>query len=211
MRGFRIFPAALLLALSPAALAEVAVYRDAPISYVGANIMTLNVDGGVLDQTAGGFLFRLGGMIDPYFGAEVRLGRGFWHETQRFPGSRVQVDVDHVAGVYGTARLPFDVPLIELPLVDKLFVHALVGVADVQLRTETDICAGGCGATRVDHDSSTDMSWGVGMGMELKLPKIELPVFNSPRRIGLSLEYMNYGGKNDIDLSGVEAGLMVFF
>lgn len=211
MRGFRTFPAALLLALSPAALADIAVYRDAPTSYVGANIMTLNVDGDVLDQTAGGFLFRLGGMIDPHFGAEVRLGRGFWHETQRFPGTRIQVDVDHVAGVYGTARLPFDVPLIELPLVDKLFVHALLGVADVQLRTETDICAGGCGATQVDHDSATDLSWGVGMGMELKLPKIELPVFNSPRRIGLSLEYMNYGGKDEIDLTGVEAGLMVFF
>lgn len=211
MRGSRIFPAVLLLALSPAALAEIAVYRDAPTSYVGANIMMPNVKGAGLDQVPGGFLFRLGGMVDPHFGAEVRLGRGFWHETQRAPGTRVQIDVDHIAGVYGTARLPFDVPLVELPLVDKLFVHALVGVADVQLRTETDTCAGGCGATRVDHDSATDMSWGVGMGMELKLPKIELPVFNSPRRIGLSLEYMNYGGKNDIDVSGIEAGLMVFF
>lgn len=210
MRGFRIFLAALLLALSPAALAEIAVYRDAPVSYVGANIMTLNVDGDVLDQTAGGFLFRLGGMIDPHFGAEVRLARGFWHETQRFPGTRVQVDVDHVAGLYGSARLPFDVPLIELPLVDKLFVHALLGVADVQLRSEINTCAVGC-TTQVSHDSATDLSWGVGMGMELKLPKIELPVLNSPRRIGLSLEYMNYGAKYDIDLTGVEAGLMVFF
>ena len=150
-------------------------------------------------------------MVDPHFGAEVRLGRGFWHETQRAPGIRVQIDVDHVAGVYGTGRLPFDVPFVELPLVDKLFVHALVGVADVQLRTETDICAPVCNNTSVDRDSITGLSWGVGMGMELKLPKIELPVLNSPRRIGLSLEYMDYGGKDSIDVSGIEAGLMVFF
>jgi hypothetical protein len=210
MRGFRFFPA-LLLVLTSAAAADIAVYRDAPNSYVGANIMTLNVQGTDLDQTPGGFLFRLGGMVDPHFGAELRLGRGFWHETERVPGSRLQVDVDHIIGVYGTGRLPFDVPLIELPLVDKLFVHALVGIADVQLRSESDTCAGGCRATRVRHDAATDLSWGVGLGMELALPKIELPVFNSPRRIGLSLEYMNYGAKYDIDLTGVEAGIMVFF
>src|SRR5690606_30534154 len=117
-----------------------------------------------LDQTPGGFLFRLGGMVDRHFGAEVRLGRSLWHETQRFPGSRVQIDVDHIAGVYGTARLPFNVPLIDVPLVDKLFVHVLAGVADVQLRGEYDVCAGGCGATQLRRDAATDLSWGVGMG-----------------------------------------------
>lgn len=211
MRGLRIVPALALLLGGPA-LADIAVYRDAPVSYVGANILTLNAEGPAFDQTPGGFLFRLGGMVDPNFGAEVRIGRGLWHETERAGVARLQLDVDHVAGVYGTGRLPFDVPLVELPLVDKLFVHGLVGIADVQLRTEADICGNpGCGGTRITRANSTDLSWGVGLGMELALPRIELPVLNSPRRMGLSLEYMNYGGKNDVDLTGIEAGLMIFF
>lgn len=211
MRGSHIFPV-LLLGLCSAATAEIAVYRDAPNSYVAANIMMTTVDGGPIDQNQGGLTVRMGGMLDENFGAEVRLGRGLWHETQRLPGAvRLQVDVDHIAGVYAVGRLPFAVPLVELPLVDRLFVHALAGVADVQLRAEQDICVGTCGATTVTRESTTDFSWGVGIGAELKLPRVELPVLNTPRRIGLSLEYMTYGGWKDVDVSGIEAGVMVFF
>jgi hypothetical protein len=211
MRGSHFFPV-LLLGLCSAATAEIAVYRDAPNSYVAANIMMTTVEGGQVDQSQGGFSFRLGGMIDENFGAEVRLGRGLWHETQRLPGDvRLQIDVDHVAGLYGTARLPFNVPLIDVPLVDKLFVHALAGVADIQLRAQQDICVGGCRGTTVTRESALDFSWGLGVGAELKLPKIELPVMNMPRRVGLSLEYMDYSGFDDVDVSGIEAGVMVFF
>ena len=211
MRGSHFFPV-LLLGLCSAANAEIAVYRDAPNSYVAANIMITTVEGGQVDQNQGGFSVRMGGMLDENFGAEVRLGRGLWHETQRLPGDiRLQVDVDHIAGVYAVGRLPFAVPVVELPLVDRLFVHALAGVADVQLRAEQDFCVGGCGGTKVTRKSVLDFSWGVGFGAELKLPKIELPVLNMPRRVGLSLEYMNYSGFDDVDVSGIEAGVMVFF
>ncbi|MCC1496062.1 outer membrane beta-barrel protein [Alcanivorax sp. 1008] len=211
MRGYHIFPV-LLVGLCSAATAEIAVYRDAPNSYVATNIMMTNVQGGQVDQSQGGFSVRMGGMVDQNFGAEVRLARGLWHETQRLPGSvRLQIDVDHIAGVYAVGRLPFDVPLVELPLVDRLFVHALAGVADVRLRAEQDICIGGCGSTTVTRRSNLDFSWGLGIGAELKLPKVELPVLNMPRRVGLSLEYMNYQGWKDVDVTGIEAGVMVFF
>jgi hypothetical protein len=210
MRAFRFLPA-LLLVMSGGVAADIAVYRDAANSYVGANIALISVEANTVDQTPGGFVFRLGGMVDKHWGAEVRLGRTFWHEVEYTPGggSR-QVDIDHVIGVYGTGRLPFNVPFIEVPLVDKLFVQAMAGVADVQLRSRTVSCTPDCTRTYRRNDA-TDLSWGVGMGMELALPKIELPVFNAPRRIGLSLEYMNYGGKYDVDFTGIEAGLMVFF
>jgi hypothetical protein len=210
MRVCRFLPV-LMLALAVPATADIAFYRDQPKSYVASNIFMLEVDGAGIDQTPGGVLFRLGGMVDRHFGAEVRLGRGLWHESQpQDDDSRLKISVDHVVGVYGTARLPFDVPLITLPLVDKLFVHALVGAADVQLRSELTQCDPDC-SRQVQHNGRTDLSWGVGMGMELALPKIELPLFDAPRRIGLSLEYMHYGSKYDVDLNAIEAGVMVFF
>lgn len=211
MKGFRVFPA-LLLGLCCTATAEMSVYRDKPNSYVATNLMFTNIDGGAVDQTQGGFSVRMGGMLDENFGAEVRFGRGLWHETQRFPsGARVQADVDHIAGIYGVARLPFAVPFVQLPVVDRLFVHALAGVADVQLRHEQNICLAGCGRTMVRRSSALDFSWGVGLGMEIDMPKTNLPVFNLPQRVGLSLEYMDYSGFNDVDLSGIEAGIMMFF
>lgn len=203
---------ALLLGLCSAAMADTSVYRDKPNSYVATNLMFTNIDDGAVDQTQGGLSVRMGGMLDENFGAEVRFGRSLWHETQRFPtGDRIQADVDHVAGLYGVVRLPFRMPFVQLPVVDRLFVHALAGLADVQLRYEQNLCLAGCGPTRVRRSSELDFSWGMGMGVEIKLPKTNLPVVNMPERLGLSLEYMNYSGFNNIDVSGIEAGVMMFF
>lgn len=201
--------ATMSLVLSMPVLAEVAVFREQPKSYVASNIMVATLDAEGIDQQPGGFLFRLGGMMDEYYGAEVRLGRGFWHESDQLPGGgRLRIDIDHVLGVYFTGRKSFPLPFIRLPLVDGLFVQGQLGVADVQLKGRTLVCGAECSRS-VDRRTTTDLSWGVGVGTELTLPKMQIP--GVPRNVGLSLEYMNYGGKNDLDITSLEAGIMVFF
>jgi hypothetical protein len=92
-----------------------------------------------------------------------------------------------------------------------MFVHALAGLADVQLRHERNVCSPICGPTRVRRSSALNFSWGLGMGVEIKLPETSQPTQMMPQRLGLSLEYMNYSGFNDADVSGIEVGLMMFF
>jgi hypothetical protein len=211
MKGFRVFPV-LLLGLCCTATAQTSIYRDKPNSYVATNLMFTNIDGGAVSQTQGGLSVRMGGMLDENFGVEARFGRGLWHETQYFPtGDRIQLDVDHVAGLYGVARLPFSVPFVQPPVIDRMFVHALAGLADVQLRHERNVCSPICGPTRVRRSSALNFSWGLGMGVEIKLPETSQPTQMMPQRLGLSLEYMNYSGFNDADVSGIEVGLMMFF
>lgn len=181
---------------------KVAIYRESPSTYVGLGLISSQIEGGSLDQAPGGIHIRAGGMLDPNWGMEVRMARGFWHERQKIGNARVQIDIDHLAGLYLNRRWDFAVPMVDLPMVKGMFVQAQVGVASIQLKKEVDACATCRGG--VDRDARTDLSWGVGMGLDVRVPTL-------PNKVNLSLEYMDYGDKYDLEISAVEAGFQVFF
>ncbi|MBQ0753952.1 MAG: outer membrane beta-barrel protein [Gammaproteobacteria bacterium] len=181
---------------------KVAIYRESPDTYVGLGLISTQIEGGVLDQAPGGLHIRAGGMLDPNWGVEVRLARGFWHERQKVGDARVQIDIDHLAGFYLTRRWDFAVPVIEIPMVKGMFVQAQAGVAAAQIKVEVDSCATCRGG--VDRNDRTDLSWGLGIGLNVRVPTL-------PNRVNLSLEYMDYGDKDDIEISAIEAGFQVFF
>jgi len=83
-----------------------------------------------------------------------------------------------------------------------MFVQAQAGVAAAQIKTETESCATCSGG--VDRNDRTDLSWGLGVGLNVRVPAM-------PNRVNLSLEYMDYGDKYDLEISAVEAGFQVFF
>lgn len=211
MWGVRVVLAALAAAALPALAQEqaplepekVSVYRESASSYAGVGLFSATVDDGTLDQRPGGLHVRMGGMVDPNWGAEVRLAAGLWHEWDRVGPSKVRVDVDYLAGVYLTSRYAFEIPYIELPLVQRMFVQGHVGVAGARVSSLTETCAPAC-IDREAREDRVDLSWGVGVGLEVKVPKV-------PNRVGLSLEYMDYGDKDDIEISTVEGGIQLFF
>lgn len=212
MWGVRIASALLATAACQPVLAQdkaplepepVAVYRERPSSYAGLGLFSSTVETPATSQKPGGLHVRMGGMLDEHWGAEVRLARGFWHETDRLGNSKVQHDVDYLAGAYLTSRWAFAVPLVELPMVQRMFLQGHLGVADARIRSETETCTPAC-IDRVTRNDRTDLSWGVGVGLEVKLPSV-------PNQIGLSLEYMDYGDKYDVEISAIEAGFQVFF
>ena len=208
------------LIFAPLAQAErVSVYRDAKNSYVGVNLTHQWLEGpleaGSSEQNPGGMMFRFGGMMDNYWGAEVRMGRGFWHTVDRVGAdTRVKADVYHIAGLYAPGRYAFDVPFIKLPLVNKLYVQGSLGVADSKIKYRsyiTDSTSATPTQTRdVQRHDATDLSWGVGAGALVTLPRLRLIPF-LPRNLGLSLEYFHYGDKYDAELTSIEAGGMIFF
>lgn len=189
-------------AADQAASDKVAIYRESPDTYVGLGLISTQFEGVGLDQSPGGLHIRAGGMLDPNWGVEVRLARGFWHEREKIGNARVQLDIDHLAGFYLTRRWDFAVPLVEIPLVKGLFVQTQAGVATAQMKTEIEICAS-CSAI-VEREERTDLSWGLGIGLNVRVPSI-------PNRVNLSLEYMDYGDKDDVEISAIEAGFQVFF
>lgn len=217
MRGFLV-AAITALAVTPALLStaasaatdadqaakpdKVAIYRESPDTYVGLGLIGTKIEDGPLDQAPGGLHIRAGGMLDPNWGVEVRMARGFWHERQKIGDARVQIDIDYLAGFYLTRRWDFAVPMVEIPMVKGLFVQAQAGVATAQIKTETEACAT-C-PTSVVRDDRTDLSWGLGVGLNVRVPVL-------PNRVNLSLEYMDYGDKDDVEVSAVEAGFQVFF
>lgn len=220
MRGFlaaaivalAVVPVMVLLPVTAAAADQsaepdkVAIYRESPDTYAGLGLISTQVEGGSLDQAPGGIHIRAGGMLDPNWGVEVRLARGFWHERQKIGNARVQMDIDHLAGIYLNRRWDFAVPLIEIPMVKGMFVQAQAGLATAQIKTDTKSC-GTClgGIDRgVDRNDRTDLSWGLGVGLNVRVPAM-------PNRVNLSLEYMDYGDKYDLEISAVEAGFQVFF
>lgn len=181
---------------------KVAIYRESPDTYAGLGLISTQVEGGSLDQAPGGLHIRAGGMLDPNWGVEVRLARGFWHERQKIGDARVQIDIDHLAGFYLHRRWDFAVPMIDIPMVNGMFVQAQAGLATAQIKTETESCAT-C-RSDVERNDRTDLSWGLGVGLNVRVPAL-------PNRVNLSLEYMDYGDKYDLEISAVEAGFQVFF
>lgn len=193
------------MAVSPASeLPErVAIYQEAPDTYIGLGVFKASVESGEIDQSPGGFHVRAGGLIDPNWGLEVRLARGVWHERQKFGETRVHLDIDYIAAAYVTGLWEFPVPMIEIPMVQNLFAQAHLGVASVKGTLEAKLCST-CSRSSTSHDRA-DLSWGLGLGLHTRLPKI------MPNKIALSLEYMDYGDKDKIDISTIEAGFQVFF
>lgn len=212
MRGLRMLKLSLFWLATAAASAQaaetqpdrVAFYREVPHSYAGIGLFSASVERDPLDQAPGGLHVRLGGMVDEHWGVEARLARGIWHETQRFGTSgRVQVDVSHLAGVYLTSRWAFGIPLVEIPAVPRMFVQAQAGLVDIGLKSELESCTPLC-TTVERRDNHNDFSWGLGVGLEARVPQVQYPV-------GLSLEYFNHGEQDQIEITTVEAGVQFFF
>lgn len=211
MRGLRMSKLSLCLTMLVVASAQaaenepsrVSFYREVPHSYAGIGLFSASVERDPLDQAPGGLHVRLGGMVDEHWGVEARLARGVWHESQRLGAGRVQVDVSHLAGLYLTSRWAFGIPVIEIPAVPRMFVQAQAGLVDIGLKSEFESCTPLCSTTE-QRDNHNDFSWGLGIGLEARVPQVQYPV-------GLSLEYFDHGEQNKIEITTVEAGIQFFF
>ena len=212
MWGVRVALSALATAISlpvlavdkaPAEPERVAIYKESPMSYAGLGLVSANIETDSLKQSPGGIHVRMGGLIDKHWGVEVRAARGFWHERDQLGNQKIQYDIDNLFGAYLTSRWAYNVPLISIPMVDKMFVQANAGAAQVALDTTIQTCTTSC-VERTSHNDNASVSWGVGVGLEVRVPQV-------PNKIGLSLEYMDYGSKYDVDVNTIEAGFQVFF
>jgi len=126
------------LLFSPALWADqVAHYQDQRSAYVAGNLMHLNLDYDSREVTPSGVGLRLGGMVNPYWGVELRAATG---------------------------RFPFKSP-VALPYVENLFVQGFAGIADVKVKTVTRKCnARGCRDDTARNDD-TSLAFGAGIGL----------------------------------------------
>lgn len=195
--------AALLLPQTPAWSAEPAVniYRDAPRSYVGANLVygTLEFDNAEEDFHPGAIMVRLGGMANDYFGMEARFGTGVgkttFRESAGGTSTKVDFSVDYLGGVYFTARAP----LLSLPLVGDFYTQGYLGLGAEQIKSETRVCNATSCRSDTERNDESDVSFGAALGVR---PRADL---------SLGLEYMQYASKNGIEVSTLEAGIMYHF
>lgn len=193
------------LLASPALWAEgVAHYQDERYGYVAANLAHFNLEydtATAQELTPTGFNVRLGGMVDTHFGVEMRLGTGPSPDTFR-PQSgavnKIDYSVDHVAALLLTARLPVASPL-ELPGVENFFVQGFAGVADVGVKSDRFVCSAGDCNNTASHRDQTDLAYGLGLGVR------------TTQNVGLTLEYMHYSDKYNLEVTSLEGGLEWYF
>ena len=189
------------LLFSPALWADpVAHYQDQRSAYVAGNLMHLNLDYDSREVTPSGVGLRLGGMVNPYWGVELRAATGPSPDTYRPENSRTKVDytVDHVGALLATGRFPFKSP-VALPYVENLFVQGFAGVADVKVKTVTRKCNARRCRDDTARNDDTSLAFGAGIGLRTE--------FN----LGLTLEYMQYIDEEYLTVTGIEGGLEWYF
>jgi len=177
----------------------VSVYQDKPRSYVGANLVYGALDFDSRDDTINpaAFAVRMGGMANDHFGLEARFGTGLGKTTERPDStSRAKVDysLDHVGGVYFTARAP----LLDFPRWGKVYTQGYLGVGAEQIKTVKRACDPDC-RSDTERNDETGPSWGVALGLR---PRPE---------VSLAVEYMRYVSTDEIEVSGLEAGILYHF
>ncbi len=182
----------------------VAHYQDQRFGYVAGNLMNITLDYDNRELTPTGVGVRLGGMIDPYWGVELRAAVAPSGDTWRAENSRNKVDytVDHIGALLATGRLPFQSP-VTLPVldayVDEFFVQGFAGIADVKVKTNRRRCNALRCRDDVSRNDETSLAFGAGVGVRT--------TFN----LGLSLQYMQYVDKDYITVTGIEGGLEWYF
>ena len=177
----------------------VSVYQDKPRSYVGANLVYGALDFDSRDDTINpaAFAVRMGGMANDHFGLEARFGTGVGKTTERpIPDSRFKVDysLDHLGGVYFTARAP----LLDLPAVGRVYTQGYLGVGAEQFKRVARRCNPDC-TDDTERNDETGPSWGLALGLH---PRPE---------VSLAVEYMRYVSTDEIEVSGLEAGILYHF
>lgn len=223
--------AGLLVAAASVASADqgVAVFKEEKLSYFGltTNVFAVDTDvasadlglglnpAGKISQSPGGLGVRMGGMLDRNWGVEARLAGGLWHEVDRqtaFPvRGKLQMDVDHVAGLYATGKWRYQLPFIERPpLVEHFFFQARAGMAHAQVKAAGELCTGLVCVENSERSDSGGFSWGAGFGVRLEIPNL-MDRLRELRHVGLTLEYTDYGDVAGVDLSATEASLLFFF
>ena len=98
------------LLLASASQADgVAHYQDKRFGYVAGNLMNITLDYDSRELTPTGVGVRLGGMIDPHWGVELRAAVAPSGDTWRAENSRNKVDytVDHIGALLATEAKSF--------------------------------------------------------------------------------------------------------
>lgn len=179
---------------------RVAHFQDSRYGYAAANLMHFNLDYDDYELTPTGLGLRLGGMVDDYWGVELRLATGPSPDTRRLENTPYKVDytVDHVGALLATGKWSLPSPLVKQH-VESLYVQGFAGIADVKVKTETRRCTAlGCRTTQ-DRNDDTSLAFGAAVGLR------------TTYNIGLSLQYMQYVDKDYITVTGIEGGLEWYF
>ena len=179
----------------------VAHYQDQRFGYVAGNLMNITLDYDNRELTPTGVGVRLGGMIDPYWGVELRAAVAPSGDTWRAENSRNKVDytVDHIGALLATGKWSFASPVAKQQL-ESFFVQGFAGVADVKIKNIRRRCnATTCRRDDTDRNDDTSLAFGAAVGVR------------TAYNIGLSLQYMQYVDKDYITVTGIEGGLEWYF
>ena len=191
-----------LLFSAPLWADTVAHYQDQRYGYIAGNLGHFTVEEDKIDDTMTptGVNLRLGGMMDPNWGGELRVGAAPSGDTFRTEGTADKVDysLDHVGALLGTFRLPFKSP-VALPMVDSLYAQGFAGGAAVRVKTDTVTCQGAQCSNEVSRRDYFSFAFGAGVGIRTE--------FN----LGLSLQYMQYTYEDPVTVKAIEGGLEWYF
>ena len=173
-----------LLFSAPLWADTVAHYQDQRYGYIAGNLGHFTVEEDKIDDTMTptGVNLRLGGMMDPNWGVELRVGAAPSGDTF----------------LLGTFRLPFKPP-VALPMVDSLYAQAFAGGAAVRVKTDTVTCQGAQCSNEVSRRDYFSFAFGAGVGIRTE--------FN----LGLSLQYMQYTYEDPVTVKAIEGGLEWYF
>ena len=166
------------LSLILAGLATPALAMEQGDTYLGGGFSMVNYDAdGAEEAEPTAILGRLGYFFADNFAIESRLGFGMSDDDIQLLGTRVDVDVDQLAGVYGVAHLP---------LAETFSLYGLAGFTYGELSASVD------GFSLDDDD--TDFSYGVG------------GQFDVSDNVAAFVEWAQYFDESDYEITGVTVG-----
>lgn len=141
---------AALVTTAQAAEEAASVYRQYPISYMRASLgmATMDFGKGSKDLDMPIISVGMGGMVNSYFGAEVRFARSVGRKDL----GQARFNLDHAASALFTARAP---------LYRYLYGQAFVGVTDAQVMVISPT-----GSKK--HNDDTTFSYGVEAGIHVE-------------------------------------------
>lgn len=164
-----------------------------PGAYAGFQYASFDLSAADFPEDFGptGLIGRAGSNINEYISIEGRLGFGLSDDTitatQNFTTASVSVELDTLIGLYGVGRVP---------LGNSSSLYAVVGLTQVEATESYSSTA--IGSASFSEDES-DFSYGIGADIGI--------LYN----VAVSVEYVQYIDKSDVDVSAISLGVKFGF
>ncbi len=165
--------------LAAALVATPMIASAQPSDYIGIQYAQAEIDHDALenDVEPGAAILRAGTQITSRLGVEGRFGKGVSDDTI----SGVDVEIDRLAGIYATGRVP----------IGPASLYGVLGGTSARIKASDEAVEGSA--------SDSGVSYGVGADIQ------------AANNLAVGAEWMSYLGDDDYEASALSVGVTYLF